>query len=332
MNNDTRSRKWQITINNPVEKGYTHDKIVEILNEFKGCVYYCLSDEIGEGGTFHTHIFVACANGLRFSSLKKAFDGGHFEMANGTSRQNRDYVFKEGKWTNDKKGDTNLRDSHLEWGELPIERQGKRNDLDDLYDMIYSGKTVSEILEIAPQHILNISNLERARSLYLRNKYKASKRELTVTYIQGCTGTGKTSSVMDCFGYENVYRVTDYSHPFDCYDCEDVVVFEEFRSSLPLGVMLNYLDIYPVMLPARYAQKVACFTKVFIISNYALEDQFFDLQKTHRRDFDAFLRRIHYVEIFMPAKQYRYTVSQYMSGFVPCICTPFSKKDEVYFR
>lgn len=332
MNNDTRSRKWQITINNPVEKGYTHDKIVEILSDFKGCVYYCLSDEVGEGGTFHTHIFVACANGLRFSSLKKAFDGGHFEMANGTSQQNRDYVFKEGKWADDKKGDTNLRDSHIEWGELPIERQGKRNDLDDLYDMIYSGKTVSEILEIAPQHILNISSLERARTLYLKNKYKASKRDLTVTYIQGCTGTGKTSSVMEGFGYENVYRVTDYSHPFDSYDCEDVVVFEEFRSSLPLGVMLNYLDVYPVMLPARYAQKVACFTKVFIISNYTLEEQYSDLQKTHRRDFEAFLRRIHYVEIFMPAKQYRYTVPQYMTGFAPCIYTPFSKKDEVYYR
>lgn len=331
MNNDSRSRKWQVTINNPIDKGYTHDRIIQILSEFKGCVYYCLSDEIGEGGTFHTHIFIACSNGLRFSSLKKSFDGGHFEMANGSSQQNRDYVFKEGKWANDKKGDTNIRDSHVEWGEMPIERQGKRNDLDDLYDMIQSGKTVSEILEIAPQHILSISSIEKARSLYLRNKYRSVMRDVTVTYIQGTTGTGKTFSVLDSFGCENVYRVTDYSHPFDTYDCEDVVVFEEFRSSLPLGHMLNYLDIYPIMLPARYSQKVACFTKVFIISNYTLEEQYSDIQINHKRDYDAFLRRINYVEIFMPAMTYRYTLSQYQSGFVPCIYTPLDKIQDVHY-
>ena len=332
MHADTRSRKWQITINNPVDKGYTHDNIISILSNFKGCIYYCLSDEVGAQGTFHTHIYLCCANALRFSTLLKSFEGCHFEMAQGTSQQNRDYVFKEGKWLNDKKGDTNIRDSHIEWGELPVERQGKRNDLEDLYDMIHADMTVSQILEICPQYLLNISHIEKARSLYLRDKFKSTMRDITVTYVQGSTGTGKTFSVLEGFGFNNVYRVTDYSHPFDNYDCEDVIVFEEFRNSLSLSSMLNYLDVYPVMLPARYSQKVACFTKVFIISNYMLEEQYQDLQITHSRDYAAFLRRINFVEIFMPAKKYLYTTNQYFSGFVPCIYTPFDKSNDVFYR
>lgn len=329
MNNDTRSRKWQLTINNPIDKGYTHDKIVDILSDFKSIVYYCLSDEIGEQGTFHTHIFIAAANGIRFSTLLKQFNGAHFDMANGSSQQNRDYVFKSGKWANTEKGATNLPDSHIEWGELPVERQGKRNDLDDLYDLIQSGKSVEEILEISPQFVLQVDKIEKARSTYLHSKYKDVRRDVSVTYIYGSSGTGKTHSIMDAYGYSNVYRVTDYSHPFDSYDCEDVIVFEEFRNSLTLGCMLNYLDVYPVKLPARYVNKQACYSKVFIVSNWELERQYEDLQRTDKESYQAFLRRINYVEVRQALNNYCYTLDQYFSGFVPCVCTPFQNINDV---
>jgi len=42
---DTRTRKWQITINNPLEKGFTHDFIKAQLEKFKSCVYWCMSDD-----------------------------------------------------------------------------------------------------------------------------------------------------------------------------------------------------------------------------------------------------------------------------------------------
>ena len=35
----TQSRKWQITINNPVEKGFTHDRLKEILAGMKSVIY-----------------------------------------------------------------------------------------------------------------------------------------------------------------------------------------------------------------------------------------------------------------------------------------------------
>ena len=50
---------------------------------------------------------------------------------------------------------------------------------------------------------------------------------------------------MEKHGYSNVYRVTDYQHPFDRYAQEPVICFDEFRSSLMVGDMLDYLDGYP---------------------------------------------------------------------------------------
>lgn len=207
---DSRSRKWQLTINNPVDKGYTHESIKGILEKLKSLVYWCMCDEIGMNETYHTHVFVACSNAIRFSTLKNKFDGAHFEMANGTSQQNRDYVRKEGKWAKDKKAETNLSDTFEEYGEMPVERQGQRNDINDLYDMIKIGCTNYEILESNPSFMLNIDKVERARQIMREEKYRRVFRNLTVMYVFGATGCGKTRSIMEEYGYENVYRVTDY--------------------------------------------------------------------------------------------------------------------------
>ena len=58
MAKNTRSRKWQITINNPIEKDFTHEKIREKIDEFKSRIYACWCDETGEQGTYHTHIYI----------------------------------------------------------------------------------------------------------------------------------------------------------------------------------------------------------------------------------------------------------------------------------
>ena len=77
-------------------------------------------------------------------------------------------------------------------------------------------------------------------------------------------------------------------------------MFEEFRSSLPIGDMLNYLDIYPVMLPARYSNKVATYNRVYIVSNWSLEQQYGNVKsdKEQLPTYNAFLRRIHKVVIY----------------------------------
>ena len=113
-----------------------------------------------------------------------------------------------------------------------------------------------------------------------------------MTYIFGSTGAGKTRSVMDKYGYLNCYRVTDYRHPFDTYDGQDVLILEEYRSQFKIADLLNYLDGYPLLLPCRYFNRQACYTKVFIISNLPLEKQYANVVQESRA---AFYRRVHQV-------------------------------------
>ncbi|MBA9083828.1 hypothetical protein FHR92_000271 [Fontibacillus solani] len=62
--------------------------------------------------------------------------------------------------------------------------------------------------------------------------------------------------------------------------------------------MLNYLDGYPLELPCRYANKVACFTKVYIVSNTGLLEQYKNAQEQANNVWEAFLRRIHKVIMY----------------------------------
>ena len=70
---------------------------------------------------------------------------------------------------------------------------------------------------------------------------------------------------------------------------------DEFRSSLLVGDMLDYLDGYPLALPARYANRQACFETVYIISNIDLREQYPNVQTNEPATWKAFLRRIHHV-------------------------------------
>ena len=56
--------------------------------------------------------------------------------------------------------------------------------------------------------------------------------------------------------------------------------------------MLNYLDGYPLELPCRYANKIACYTKVYIITNIPLINQYISIQNEHFERWQAFKRRI----------------------------------------
>ena len=166
--------------------------------------------------------------------------------------------------------------------------------LADVMELVNKEISWRDFLERKPKRIHMISNIKTAHDL-LRQEYKFDDifRHLDITYIYGTTAKGKTRYVMEKYGYKNVYRVTKYDHTaFDRYNGQDVVIFEEFRSSFKIEDMLNYLDGYPLMLPSRYNDKEACYTKVYITTNWALSEQYKNIQTSHPSTWQAFLRRI----------------------------------------
>lgn len=282
-----------MTINNPVQHGFTHEVIKNSLATFRGLVYWCMCDEIGESGTYHTHVYFYSQNAILFTTVQQRFYGAHIELVKGSHKDNRDYIRKEGKWTNDAKHETNLPETFEESGELPPERSKRETVSEEILEMVKDGVSNGEIILQHPGAMNRIQHIEAARQALREDEYRNKWRELYTVYLWGDTGVGKTRGIMEHYGYDKVYRVTDYSHPFDDYRGESVILFEEFRSSLPISDMLKYLDGYPVMLPCRFHNKVACFTDAFIVSNISLEKQYPNIQVEEPETYAAFLRRIH---------------------------------------
>lgn len=294
-NNNTQSRKWQITLNNPINYGLRHDKIIENLNLLSSLTYACMCDEIGEGGTPHTHLYIFSEVPIRFSRLKKLFPSAHIEPARGSHKENKEYISKTGKWADTEKSETSVPGTFEEIGMLPPERMTAQDKNAKLYDMIEKGMTNAEIITEDKSYIGKIKIMDEIRQTILREKYAKTQRNVEVTYVHGDTGTGKTRDIFDAHQDAGICRITTYKNHtvyFDAYQGEDILVFEEFQGQIPITDMLNYLDIYPLMLPARYQDKVACYTRVYITSNEPLSSLYTAIQRDAPKTWDAFLRRI----------------------------------------
>ena len=298
---NTQSRKWQLTINNPQDHGMTHDVIIDRAQKFNPD-YFCMADEIGASGTLHTHVYLYSISPMRFGTLKRRFPTAHIEKAIGTSQENRDYMRKEGKWAETAKAETRVEGTFKEFGVLPNEASEKSPKMAQLMQDVKDGYSTTEIIENDPSFAFKINDIDALREKLLFEKFRKENRPVKTNYLFGDSGTGKTRSIYEKHPPEDVYRITDYSGQsgarFDDYHGEPVIVFEEFHSQVPISAMLNFLDIYPLRLPARYRDRVACFDTVYITSNIPLEDQYRDIQKHEMETWHAFLRRIHTVTEF----------------------------------
>lgn len=301
MADNSQSRKWQLTINNPQEHNITDELIKETLLKFVPD-YYCMCKEIGnETKTLHIHIFIYSKSPIRFTTIKNRFPTAHIEKAYGTIQDNIDYVRKTGKFENTDKAETSIEGSFIEYGVVPSELIEKDATMGKLIENIKDGKPTIEIIEDNPKLAFKIIDIERIRQAYLNDQYSKENRDIICTYIFGESGIGKTFSIFKKYGAENIARITNYNSSngimnFDNYDkSQDVLVFEEFHSQISIENMLNYLDVYPIKLPARYNNKVACYTKVYITSNVPFESQYAEYKMDLKKYavYQAWCRRIH---------------------------------------
>ena len=264
-----QSRKFLLTINNPESAGMTHEEIIDRAQKFNPD-YFCMADEIGASGTYHTHVYLYSESPMRFETVKKRFPTAHIDKAAGSSRSNRDYIRKEGKWADTDKADTRVEGSFKEFGTIPDESEEKAPRMAQLMKHIQEGLTNVEILQIDPSYGFKIREMDQLRQQLLNDRYIRENRKVTVHYIYGDSGTGKTRSIFEKHPATDICRITSYPPRgnvlFDSYKGQPVLVFEEFHSQISISDMLNFLDIYPVTLPARYYDRVACYTEVYITS------------------------------------------------------------------
>lgn len=273
-------------------------------------VLFALHDK--DENNIHCHIIIQNKNQIRFDTLKNLIPFGDIEKQRGSNKECYEYclhIDKKSKETEKDEYDdscikTNIEDIET-WKKLD-KGLGARNDLTKIVEDLKNGASPTEIRDNYPsQYIRYSTSIQKIKQEVVKEEFSKVFRKLQITYIFGSTGVGKTRYVMEKFGYENVYRISSYGRSaFDGYDNQDVILFDEFRSSIPIAQMLMYLDGYPLALPCRYQDKQAVFTKVYIVSNIPLSKQYTDTQNQEPATYQAFCRRISEIYDFDKSKDF----------------------------
>jgi len=295
---NTQARDWCFTVNNPVQTEQEFLAYLESLKESDDLRYAVFQREKApDTGTPHHQGYFEFTQPKWFTTIRNLLSEktigvqAHVQQRRKKRSQAREYCMEE---------ETRISPQYYECGSF-IE-DGERCDLNSIADDIEGGMTNMELSrKYGNKYVTVRAWADEYRQDFLERKYKKERRlNIQVTYIFGVTEVGKTRHVLDLFGDENVYRATDYGNRFtgerfDGYKGEDIIVFEEFRSQIKIEKMLNYLDVYAVELPSRFRNKWACYTKVYILSNWKLQEQYKNIQAEHPDTWDAFTRRIHKV-------------------------------------
>jgi len=285
--NDSKSRAWILTQR---ASDMPQEKLQDLLKKYVYIAQLERGEQGGEQGFEHYQIYIENVQVIRFSTLKNLLPTAHIEQRKGTRQEAFNYVTKLHTRIGEPFGNGDI---------VLIEESGARNDWRTIIDRVYDGATKRDIRsEFPTQATMYKRRLDELFNTVREERFMYEWRNVEVVYIYGAPRTGKTRYVSDNYGYGNFYRMTDYGDKFgtkerfDNYDGEDVILFEEFVSQIPLSNMLTYLEGHPLRLPARNHNIVACYTKVFIVSNLPLEVQYKNIREEQPIRYDAFLARI----------------------------------------
>ena len=308
-------RKFFVTQLNPQEYGLGDpDQLKKKIENETMCKYACFCYETAPTtGTRHFHLYLEYYDGRKFRTIHNLFPHAHIQAARGDIIAIRDYITKTGKYADTDSAKLNDRLTFREIGKTDSESRRQKNTRNEkIMSDIRKGRTAVDIINENPELMLRSRQISDLAQL-LRFDNIPDFRNVEVIYVSGDTGLGKTSMVYAENAPKDVCRLTSYPKrgdvKFDSYMGQKVLVFEEFRSQVDISSMLNYTDNYKVWLPARYSDKVSVYNKVYIISNWSLEEQYVDIQRLYPLTWKAFIRRIDKVRIFSePFKYTEFTV------------------------
>lgn len=313
---DTQARDWNFVINNPT---ISDEELDEYLKKLPHVRYFVFAREKGNGtvenpyGTVHHQGYIEFSIPKRFSTMKKYFSkdkigvNAHLMQRKYSRESCVLYVKKEGLFSD--KSNTRI-GKIFEFGEFSKggDRTDINNMLKELMRLKEQGVSDSELFDKYPnvyaRHYKMLDELLRRKK---REEAKKNRRNIEVTYIYGQIGIGKTSYVLDKYGDENVYRLTDYGEKgnplFDDYNGEDVLLLDDYRSEISMRNLLNLLGRFSVPLHARYMNHTANFTKVYILSDVSIENQYTAVYSSRRDEWCAFLRCINRIYNFNESKE-----------------------------
>lgn len=300
---DKQRDQFLICINNPLDYGYTHEAIKQIIRaKFKHVLFYCMADEIAETGTPHIHLYILLAKKKRWSAVCNALPHCHIEQeVRGTPQQVVNYIRKEGHID---KQHTQVKDSYEQWGELPtVLPTAKKNEI-----LLQIETLIAE--DLRPEEIMSRSILFRQyesiiRKSFFSRRYENTppKRDIKVYWHVGASGSGKSYTyVLLCeqYGANEVFFTSDFTNRcsalMDGYQAEKILFIDEVKQGcMPYEMILQMLHGYRTQLHARFANVYALYDEVHITSIYTPDEIYGSMVERQNQEVDSLyqlMRRI----------------------------------------
>lgn len=216
--NSKKFRKWCFTLNN-----YNAEEEKEMQDFIKEeCEYGCFGYETGKCGTDHLQGYIRFKNPRVMPKINKRI---HWEVARGTDQQASEYCKKDG--------------DYFEWGTIS-EGQGKRKDLEKIYEKLKQGKRMMDFIDDEP-------NLQQIRIIEHWVPKLEGKRNWmpNVWWYYGPTGTGKSREAMEMFP-NAWWSGAGWPKWWQGYEGEEDIVLDDIRANqIKLQDLLRILDRYP---------------------------------------------------------------------------------------
>lgn len=293
---DTPAKSWTFTLNN-----YTG--VEETVLQALDVTYLVYGREVGEQETPHLQGCVTFVKSMRLSGVKKLLPRGHWEKAKALENA-RNYCMKD--------GDFFLKDNRS---------QGKRTDLQSAVTTL---KT-DGIRAVAENHSTEFVKYANGfqKLAFISRLGKRRHPDVTVHWLFGSTGTGKTRAVFD------VTEVPWTSHPgqgvnwFDGYMGQDDVLFDDLRwNDIKFNDMLRITDRYPLTLSVK-GGFVSWEPRNIFITNPVKPQSFYGVGS---EDVDQLLRRIDHIWNFPTDKEAFY---EYFEVPVPVDLPPVMAAQQI---
>lgn len=233
----SRQLDWAFTLNNPQ---LSKDEVEDILSN--AGKYWVFQRERSSTGTVHFQGYIRLHRRKRRASLKKLLSRAHWTACKGSAGDNKAYCTKE---------DTRL-EGPWEGGEFPGtgSGQGKRSDLNLLYEAIKSGASHEKLFEEHTTSAFKYRKGINDAKIVLQPKRDMDNFEPDVRLYIGPTGCGKTRAVFDEFDKADIYECPLGKNLwFDGLDGHKVVLIDDFGGNMGLTTLLKLLD-------TRYVRKV----------------------------------------------------------------------------
>lgn len=222
-------RNWQFVINNFTD---TEEQLLKEEN-FKYLIYQI---EKGEEGTPHIQATIIYKSQRTLKGIKKTFPRAHLDKVENLDESIKYSSKPTGCWKDTNKFSERIRGPY-EFGDKP-KGQGNRSDLDDCYDMIKNNIPMEEIADAHPGTFIRYNKgLTAVKNLHTKHRTEKSHN----TWIWGKSGTGKTSSVINKHGADNVY-IKDGTIWWDGYNNQEAILIDDFDGKWEFRNLLRLLD------------------------------------------------------------------------------------------